>query len=85
MNTETQLAQAASCRPPRSTVTNRRHRQHFSQGIPRVGEHGRRGDHVLRFKVEIPKKLTARQEALMRELAGEFGETEKRGLSSRKK
>jgi molecular chaperone DnaJ len=58
------------------------------QGIPRVGEHGRRGDQVLQFKVEIPKKLTPRQEELMRELAGEFGETvrpEKRGLFSRKK
>jgi molecular chaperone DnaJ len=57
------------------------------QGIPRVGEAGR-GDQVLQFKVEIPKKLTARQEELMRELAGELGETvkpEKRGLFSRKK
>ena len=57
------------------------------QGIPRVGESGR-GDHVLQFKVEIPKKLTARQEELMRELATEMGETvkaEKRGLFSRKK
>jgi molecular chaperone DnaJ len=57
------------------------------QGIPRVGESGR-GDHVLQFKVEIPRKLTARQEELMRELAGELGETvkpEKRGLFNRKK
>jgi molecular chaperone DnaJ len=57
------------------------------QGIPRVGGSGR-GDHVLQFKVEIPRKLTPRQEELMRELAGEFGETvrpEKRGLFSRKK
>ncbi|HEX7840464.1 MAG TPA: molecular chaperone DnaJ [Kofleriaceae bacterium] len=57
------------------------------QGIPRVGGGGR-GDHVLQFKVEIPKKLTARQEELMRELAGELGEAvkpEKRGLFSRKK
>lgn len=57
------------------------------QGIPRVGEAGR-GDQVLQFKVEIPKKLTPRQEELMRELATELGETvkpEKRGLFSRKK
>jgi molecular chaperone DnaJ len=57
------------------------------QGIPRVGASGR-GDHVLQLKVEIPKKLTARQEELMRELAGELGETvrpEKRGLFNRKK
>jgi molecular chaperone DnaJ len=57
------------------------------QGIPRVHEGGR-GDQVLQFKVEIPKKLTPRQEELMRELATELGETvrsEKRGLFSRKK
>jgi molecular chaperone DnaJ len=57
------------------------------QGIPRIGQAGR-GDHVLQFKVDIPKKLTARQEELMRELAAELGETvkaEKRGLFSRKK
>jgi molecular chaperone DnaJ len=57
------------------------------QGIPRVGDSGR-GDQVLQFKVEIPRKLTARQEELMRELAGELGEAvraEKRGLFSRKK
>jgi molecular chaperone DnaJ len=57
------------------------------QGIPRVGESGR-GDHVIQFKVEIPKKLTARQEELMRELATELGEgvkAERRGLFGRKK
>ncbi|TMQ05342.1 MAG: molecular chaperone DnaJ [Deltaproteobacteria bacterium] len=57
------------------------------QGIPRVGGSGR-GDHVLQLKVEIPRKLTPRQDELMRELAGELGETvrpEKRGLFSRKK
>ncbi len=58
------------------------------QGIPHVGEHGR-GDHVIQFKVEIPKKLSTRQEELMRELATELGEDgvrpEKRGLFGRKK
>jgi molecular chaperone DnaJ len=56
------------------------------QGIPRVGEQGR-GDQVIQFKVEIPKKLTSKQEELLRELAGELGENvkEKRGLFSRKK
>jgi molecular chaperone DnaJ len=57
------------------------------KGIPRVGESGR-GDHVVQLKVDIPKKLTARQEELMRELATELGESvkaEKRGLFSRKK
>jgi molecular chaperone DnaJ len=58
------------------------------QGIPRVNESGR-GDHVIQFKVEIPKKLTSRQEELMRELAVELGDAagtkEKRGLFGRKK
>jgi molecular chaperone DnaJ len=56
------------------------------QGIPRVGDSGR-GDHVVQFVVEIPTKLTARQEELMRELAKEMDEPvkEKRGLFGRKK
>jgi len=56
------------------------------QGIPRISQGGR-GDHVVQFKVEIPKKLTARQEELMRELATELEEPvkEKRGLFGRKK
>ncbi len=57
------------------------------QGVPHVGEHGR-GDHVIQFKVEIPKKLSSRQEELLRELATELGEDgvkEKRSLFGRKK
>jgi molecular chaperone DnaJ len=58
------------------------------QGVPRVTEHGR-GDHVIQLRVEIPRKLSARQEELMRELATELGEehvrAEKRGIFSRKK
>jgi molecular chaperone DnaJ len=56
-------------------------------GVPHVGEHGR-GDQVIQFKVEIPKKLSTRQEELMRELAADMDEAvkaEKRGLFSRKK
>jgi molecular chaperone DnaJ len=55
-------------------------------GIPRVGESGR-GDQVVRFTVEVPKKLTSRQEELLRELAAELGEDvkEKRGLFGRSK
>ncbi len=55
-------------------------------GIPRVGESGR-GDQVVRFNVEVPKKLTSRQEELLRELATELGEDvkEKRGLFGRSK
>lgn len=56
------------------------------QGIPHVGESGR-GDQVIQFKVDIPKKLTAKQEELLRQLAAELGEDvkEKRGLFGRKK
>jgi molecular chaperone DnaJ len=57
------------------------------QGIPRIG-HGGRGDQVILWKVEIPKKLSARQQELLRELATDLGEdvkAEKRGLFGRKK
>src|SRR5688572_26179055 len=37
-------------------------------GVPHVGEHGR-GDHIIQLVVDIPKKLTSRQEELLRELA----------------
>jgi molecular chaperone DnaJ len=57
-------------------------------GVPRVTESGR-GDHVIQFRVEIPRKLSTRQEELLRELATELGEdhvkSEKRGLFGRKK
>lgn len=43
------------------------------QGIPHVTEAGR-GDHYIRFTVEIPKRLTAKQEKLLRELAADFDE-----------
>jgi len=54
-------------------------------GIPRIGKSGR-GDQVVRWKVEIPKKLTSRQTELLRELSAELGEdvkTGKRGLFGR--
>ncbi|HUJ57446.1 MAG TPA: molecular chaperone DnaJ [Kofleriaceae bacterium] len=57
------------------------------QGVPRVGHSGR-GDQVVQLKVEIPRKLTPRQEELLRELAADLGEgvrAEKRGLFGRKK
>ncbi len=55
-------------------------------GVPRVGESGR-GDQVIQFKVEIPKKLTGKQEQLLRELANDLGEdvkAAKRGLFGKK-
>jgi len=41
------------------------------QGIPHVGR-ASRGDHVITWKVGIPKKLSQRQKDLMRELAIDF-------------
>lgn len=55
------------------------------QGIPRVDGRGR-GDHAYLIKVEIPKKLSARQAELLRELAADLGEEVpevKRGLFGR--
>lgn len=46
------------------------------QGVPRPDGTGR-GDHLIQFKIEIPKKLTSKQEKLLRELAEDFGETRK--------
>jgi molecular chaperone DnaJ len=47
------------------------------QGIQHVTDHGR-GDHYIRFSIEIPKKLTSKQEKLLRELAADFGEDRSR-------
>lgn len=46
------------------------------QGIPHVDGPGR-GDHVVEFKVEVPKRLTRRQEEILREFAAECGEESK--------
>jgi molecular chaperone DnaJ len=54
------------------------------QGIPNVGGHGR-GDHLIQFKIEVPKKLTAKQEKLLREFAAELGEESKRHKKKRSK
>ncbi|MEZ4400462.1 MAG: molecular chaperone DnaJ [Kofleriaceae bacterium] len=57
------------------------------QGVPRVGKTGR-GDQVVRWKVEIPAKLSGKAAELMRELATELGEDvkgKKGGLFSRLK
>jgi molecular chaperone DnaJ len=58
------------------------------QGIPRLDGRGR-GDHAYQFKVEVPKKLTAKQAELMKALAEELGEESvgevKRGLFGRSK
>lgn len=43
-------------------------------GIPHVGEEGR-GDHTVRFVVEVPRKLTAKQEQLLRDFAEELGDS----------
>ena len=57
------------------------------QGAPRVGRPGR-GDQVIEFKVEIPKKLHPREAELLRNIAAELEEDVKeprRGLFSRLK
>ena len=57
------------------------------QGVPRVGRHGR-GDQVVQLEVQIPTKLSSREEELLRELAAEMGEDVKearRGLFGRLK
>jgi molecular chaperone DnaJ len=41
------------------------------QGIPHH-DRGGRGDHFIELRIEIPKKLTAKQTKLLRELAKEF-------------
>ena len=53
-------------------------------GVPRLDGRGR-GDQVIRFKVEVPTKLSGRAEELLRELAEEMGDElpEKKGLFSR--
>ena len=54
------------------------------QGIAHVAGQGR-GDHYIRFAVEIPKKLTAKQEKLLRELATEFGDDRSRSKKKAKR
>jgi len=43
------------------------------QGIPHLEGHGR-GDHLIRFRVEVPKKLSDKQAKILREFAAELGE-----------
>ncbi len=47
------------------------------QGVPSVGG-GVRGDHLVRFVVEVPRKLTAKQEKLLREFAEDLGDNRAR-------
>jgi molecular chaperone DnaJ len=57
------------------------------KGVRSVSGRGR-GDQVVRFRVEIPKKLAPRERELLREIAGELGEQVtdgKRGMFGRLK
>ena len=47
------------------------------QGIPHVGREGR-GDHLIRFAIDVPRKLTPKQEKLLREFAAELGDDRQR-------
>lgn len=46
-----------------------------NQGIPRVSRSGR-GDHVIQFKVQIPKKVGKKERELLTQIAHELGEDE---------
>jgi molecular chaperone DnaJ len=46
------------------------------QGVPRVDGPGR-GDHVVELVVEVPRRLTRRQEEILREFAAECGESKR--------
>jgi len=52
------------------------------QGVPHLNGQGR-GDHLIRFKIEVPRKLTNKQEKLLREFATELGEEGKRPRKKR--
>ena len=43
------------------------------QGIPHLDGHGR-GDHLIRFRVEVPRKLSDNQTKILREFATAMGE-----------
>lgn len=47
------------------------------QGAPNLDGHGR-GDHLIRFRVEVPRKLSSKQEEILRKFAAEMGEEGKR-------
>ncbi len=49
------------------------------KGVARLHSHGR-GDELVTVQVETPTKLTKRQEELLKELAGTFGDKDKKGL-----
>jgi molecular chaperone DnaJ len=46
------------------------------QGIPHHDRTGR-GDHFVKFKIEVPKKLSSRQEKILRQFAAEFDEDQR--------
>jgi molecular chaperone DnaJ len=52
------------------------------QGIPRHDRSGR-GDHFIEYRIEVPKKLTSKQEKILREFAAELGEEGKRPTKKR--
>ncbi|ACY18185.1 molecular chaperone DnaJ [Haliangium ochraceum] len=57
------------------------HQIRKGEGAPRVDGRGR-GSHVVKFVVEIPKKLNKRQKELLHQLAEESGESLEGGDSS---
>lgn len=61
----TAILELAPGTQPDSVVVRR------GQGVPRHDRPGR-GDHLVEFKIEVPKKLTNRQEKALRQFATEF-------------
>jgi molecular chaperone DnaJ len=53
------------------------------KGVARVGGRGS-GDHVVRFRVEIPKKMTAGERDLLKQIAEERGEAVGEGKGATK-
>lgn len=53
-------------------------------GVSRLNGRGR-GDQIIRFHLDVPKKLSNKAKELLRELSGELGEevSEKKGLFGR--
>ena len=54
------------------------------EGVPRLDGRGK-GDQIIRFQVDVPKKLSSREKELLKQLADEFGDKapERGGLFSR--
>lgn len=60
---------------PAGTQTGKRLRLR-NEGVPYLGESGRRGDMYITLQVQVPERLNGKAKELMRELAASIGEEE---------